>query len=153
MRYCPSERDVSAAVHSGDLNAELLAHVQSCQICDDILSVANALKNEAAAFQGAQLPHADLIWARAQQRTREQAITKATLPIRIAALCTMVVAAVSIPWLVLYLIQSPWSVPVLRSFSLLRSDWLTALSGTTTISLGGSFLAIALGSWYILRED
>jgi len=83
---CAHEADVLAAVCTGQwprrVDAELCDHVATCDICTDVVAVASALEDDAAASRHAvQLPESGAVWWRAQLRARDEALRTAVRPI------------------------------------------------------------------------
>ncbi|MGE5816048.1 MAG: hypothetical protein ACM36C_16280, partial [Acidobacteriota bacterium] len=92
---CPREQDVLDALASrrwphraGD---ELRAHVATCGICADLVTVAGALLDDESVPH--ELPPASLVWWRAQLRARVEAARAALRPIRVAQLAAVICAA------------------------------------------------------------
>ena len=152
--YCTREQKVVAAVHAGSLPDELQAHVAGCDVCAEVMLVAGMLHQEVAAASNSQPPDASLIWRRAQDSARQQALAKATAPIRIARICAAIVALITVPWLATYLSAPSWFPdlgtqhlpPITRALS-------SALTPITFLSLGISFICMLLTSWYVLRQE
>jgi hypothetical protein len=106
---CPREPEVAAASRvvgwrdtCGD---ELRTHVSGCEICRDLASVIEILReDQARAVRDAQLPLAGQIWWRAAVRARAEASHAAVRPLTlvhgIAAACGMglVAGAVRYAW-------------------------------------------------------
>jgi hypothetical protein len=101
--FCDKEQQVAAALCGSSRDAELLAHARSCQVCSEVLLVAEFLRGSAqlATHELSALPDAALIWRKAQTFARERALDRATLPIRIARIATFFVAVLAAPWLIL----------------------------------------------------
>jgi hypothetical protein len=96
---CPREREVIDAVRSGrwpvPCDRELSAHVDGCPVCEELAVVAAAFAAEAdVEWSKAEpvLPAASLVWWRAQRRARQEALRKATWPVR-AAQCVAAASA------------------------------------------------------------
>jgi len=151
-RFCEKEQVVVAALLAGALPDELLAHVSVCEVCTEVAQVSHALLHQVApAADVLRLPDASLVWKRAQALDKQQAMAKATRPIRIARICAGVAALVAVPWLAsTRLISMP-------NFShhLLTMDhtFSEALTGTSLLAAGASLILISLSSWYVLRQE
>ena len=151
-RFCEKEQVVIAALLAGALPDELLAHVSVCEVCTEVAQVSHALLHQVApAADVLRLPDASLVWKRAQALAKQQAMAKATRPIRIARICAGVAALVAVPWLAsTRLISMP-------NFShhLLTMDhtFSEALTGTSLLAAGASLILISLSSWYVLRQE
>ena len=151
-RFCEKEQVVVAALLAGALPDELLAHVSVCEVCTEVAQVSHALLYQVApAADVLRLPDASLVWKRAQALAKQQAIAKATRPIRIARICAGVATLLAVPWLVPTLLNS------MPNFSrhLLTMDhtFLEALTGTSLFAVGTSLILISLSSWYVLRQE
>jgi hypothetical protein len=151
-RFCEKEQVVVAALLAGALPDELLAHVSVCEVCTEVAQVSHALLHQVApAADVLRLPDASLVWKRAQALAKQQAIAKATRPIRIARICAGVAALVAVPWLASTLLIS------MPNFShhLLTMDhtFSEALTGTSLLAAGASLILISLSSWYVLRQE
>ena len=105
---CIHEIEITEAVTQGRWPAgcskDVQVHAETCPICQDVLQVALALKeNQAAAFHAARLPSAGLVWWRSEMRSRRDALDKATRPIRIvewaALACALAVAFALVLWI------------------------------------------------------
>jgi hypothetical protein len=94
-----------------------------------------------------------MIFRRAQQRAREDALARATLPIRITLACTVVVSMLSAPWLIAYLMRLPWELPLLRPVYFLQRNLPDAVPAGIAFGMGATLLCIALSSWFILRQE
>lgn len=150
---CDKEQAVITALQSGNVSGDLLLHIESCRVCREVLMTAEALRYESACLDKTlSPPDAGVILRRAQQRARQEALARATLPIRIALACTLVVTILSAPWLFAYLVRLSWGFPFLRS-PWLNGNWLNALSGTTAMGMVATLLCIGLSSWFVFREE
>lgn len=93
---CPHESEVLALVMSGvwpaHVNEPLGEHVSHCVVCGDIVAVAAVLTEPPRV--AAPLPHAHLIWHRAQMRARQEAARRVREPLLFAELAAGAVAAV-----------------------------------------------------------
>jgi hypothetical protein len=154
LHSCEKEQAVIAASQNGDLSGELFVHLETCPLCAEIVMTVEGLRGEAARLESSlQPPDPATILRRAQQRAREEALARATLPIHITLACTVVVSIVSAPWLVAYLMRVRWEFPLLSPVYFLQRNWLDALSRTTAIGMAATLLCIGLSSWLVLREE
>ena len=156
-QYCEQEQAVIAALQEDSLPDELLVHVGGCPVCSEVLLVTKCLlENAALANDDLRLPDASVIWRKAQARAREQALARATLPIRIVRNCAYALAILASPWLIVQISHPPaWMLSLgFRHFPRVQMDgnWLAALSGTTLLGMVATFFCIGLSSWYMLRE-
>jgi hypothetical protein len=94
---CRTEADVLQAVVEGQwpdqCDRGLLAHVEGCSTCRDLVAVAPLLREDAAAAgRAASVPSAGTVWYRAQLRMRADAEQRAVRPVHLtaalAAACT-----------------------------------------------------------------
>ena len=152
---CNKEQAVAAGLRNGLLPEELLDHIGVCPACSEVLCVAQALREDAAAVEERlQLPDPGLVWRRAREQAKARAIARATLPIRVVRICACVVAILSAPWLVSVLLRLPSWMPALdRKWFLIDSTWRSFLTQTTLLGMIGTLLCIGLSSWYMLREE
>jgi hypothetical protein len=154
LHTCEKEQAVLAALQNGNLSGELFVHLESCPLCAEIVMAVEGLRREAARLdRSLQAPDPTMILRRAQQRARDEAVARATLPIRITLACTVLVSVLSAPWLVAYLMRLRWELSGLDHFYFLQRNWPEALSGGTVVSMAATLLCIGLSSWFVLRED
>jgi hypothetical protein len=151
-RFCEKEQVVVAALLTGAVPDDLLAHVSVCEVCTEVAQVSQALLHEVAPVPDEfRPPDASLVWKRAQTLAKQQATAKATRPIRIARICAGVAALLALPWLAPTLLNS------MPNFShhLLTMDhtFSGALTGTTLLAVVASLILISLSSWYVLRQE
>jgi hypothetical protein len=91
------------------------------------------------------------VWRRAEILAKQQAIAKATRPIRIARICACVAAFVALPWLAPALLNS---MPALtRNLSTMDRTFSAVLTSTTLLGAAASLILISLSSWYVLRQE
>lgn len=153
-QICDKEQAVLGALQNGNLSGELLAHLESCPLCSEIVMTVEGLRPEAARLDSSlRSPDPAIIFRRAQQRAREEALARATLPIRITLACTVVLSILSAPWLVAYLMKLQWEFRLLRPLYILGKNLPDALSGSTVTGMVATLLCIALSSWFVLREE
>jgi hypothetical protein len=120
---CAREQDVLDAVAAGRWDAELQAHLESCEICQDVRTVLVPLSEERdAAWEESSVPPASVVWWRSQIRAREEATRAAARPIAIAqAVAVMTLIALALALL-------PLALPWIRSGVAAGADvaaWLT----------------------------
>lgn len=155
-QFCEMEPAVVAAMRSGTLNAEMLDHAAGCVSCSDVLLVTEFLRDESASLDRAlRTPDAAVIWRKARARAREEALAKATLPIRVVRVCSYALAILAAPWIVLEFWRRPAWLPDtgLKHLSAMDGNWVSALNGTIVLSLAAMFICVALSSWYVLRAE
>jgi hypothetical protein len=150
--FCEKEQVVVAALLAGALPDDLLAHVSVCKECTEIAQVSHAVLHEVApAAIVLHLPDARLVWKRAETHAKQQAIAKATRPIRIARICAGVAALLALPWLAPTLLNSMPNLS--HHLSTMDHAFSEALTGTTLLAVGASLILISLSSWYVLRQE
>jgi hypothetical protein len=178
---CKREPEILQAVRHGDASPDLVAHIRTCPACSELWLVARFLQDETlAVHEVSALPDPGLIWRKAQARAREQALAKATLPIRIMRTCAIVLAIFGMPWLISPLSHAPGWLHELGfgRFSLnqlwpnpnqgllhqnlispgwtnqtwLDQIWVGAFTGAALVGISVTLACIAVGSWYMLRE-
>ena len=153
---CPRESDVLDALASQRwpqrVETELVDHVAACQVCQDVLVVAAAMRDDRdAAWQEASLPSSGQVWWRAEMRARQEAIREASRPITVAyavaALAAFVVVAVA-AW---------FAWPVTHDFvASLASTPKSTLDSPLTLPLMlavGAFLIVAPVALYLVLSD
>jgi hypothetical protein len=153
---CAKELAVAAALRSGTLGEELLAHVSACPACSDVLLVASSLQNDGASLEAELgVPDAAVAWRKAETRAKEQAIAKATLPIRIVRVCTYVFAFVAAFRLIVELFNHPtWLTDLgISPLHVADNNSLAVLSGTTALGIAISVVFLGASSWYMLRQE
>jgi hypothetical protein len=150
--YCDKEQQVVAALCANSCDIEILTHARNCPVCSEVVLVTESLREgtELTTHELSGLPDAAVIWRRAQAAAREKALARATLPIRIARICTLVVAVLAPPWAISEIKIWLWPRPL---FSL-SWIWSSALNETVfLLLLTGTVFCIGLSSWYMLREE
>jgi len=151
--HCNQEEAITAAAHSGTLSPEQLLHAQACRVCETVLLIVTVLNAGEPMKDDSRLIDASLVWRRAQQRAREQALAKATLPIRVALAGTCLVATISLPWALSALENLFPTLASIKWMPAMDYGWLAALSGTTVLGITATLICIALSSWFVLREQ
>ena len=90
---CGREGDVAQATRSGAWSAELKSHAAQCAVCGDVALVVGALvKERSRPIAGDVVADAGLVWWRAQLQARHRATERATRPIAVVEVLTLVVA-------------------------------------------------------------
>lgn len=114
LTSCPHEAEVLELIaigrYPGQASAELVAHVASCEVCRDLVSVALAVFDlQEKTAPAIRVPDASVVWYRAQARARREALERAERPvlaIQIAALAVACVALVAWPGSLAWLTQA-----------------------------------------------
>jgi hypothetical protein len=151
---CSREQDVIDALASGRWPSrvadELRAHVASCQICDDTLTVAAPIVAEHDRFSAdAGVPSSAVMWWRAQMRAKQEAAREAARPVNVAqivgAICALAVAVAMI------VIFSPlvrgWAVNTIES---LTGDVARVGLQSALLSQGWLMPALLAGVWLVI---
>jgi hypothetical protein len=152
IRFCEKEQAVVGALHNGTLCNDLLAHVNFCEVCSEVVQISHALsQNVAAVADELRPPDASLVWRRAQAFAKQQAIAEATRPIRIARICACAAAVIALPWVGSTFMNS---IPTFaHQVGVVDRILAEALTGTTLLAAGASLVLISLSSWYVLRQE
>ena len=149
---CVHEADVLDAIASrrwpDRVPEDLRAHVHTCEICSDVLAVADLLaaEHDTAFAEAGLLPTSQVVWFRAQARARAEAARQAARPIAVMQALGFACAAAVMSGLIGIVAMWVWT----------RTDWLTALpAAATLVPLDSMGLAVrgillAVGLWLIL---
>jgi hypothetical protein len=128
---------------------DLRAHITSCAICSDVLTVALAIHDERELeYREAQVPSAGLVWWRAELRARQEAIQTVSRPITLV----QAFGAASATGAAVALLSRAW--PWLRS--LFTFSDLAAISSSQwgiVIACALAFLVIAPLAMYLVLSD
>jgi hypothetical protein len=97
MIECQREAEVLDALASarwpGRVGAELTSHVSSCEICQDVIAVATAMREDHdTAYQEANVPSSGQMWWRSEMRARQAAVREAGRPVAVAQGVAVVLA-------------------------------------------------------------
>jgi hypothetical protein len=103
---CQREGDVLDALASARwphrAGEELIQHVASCEICQDVITVASAIQSDHdVAYREANVPSSGQMWWRAEMRARQDAIREASRPVAVAqgvAVVLALVVAIAAAW-------------------------------------------------------
>lgn len=125
---CEREREVAAAVRTGEWPEELRAHWAGCEECAEAALVAEFLR-EAAATADRQVPEAGLVWFKSQLRARREAAARAARPLEMAERAAAVVAVIC------GVVAAAW---------LSRTGTLAAMVGVAAVFLMGAAAGGAL---------
>jgi hypothetical protein len=151
---CDREQEVVGALHSGALGPELLRHVAACSVCSDVVAVTKFLQAEAIFASELPLPDANFIWRKAQLRSRREALTSATRPIRVFTNLAYVASAVAALWLVVGVAGLPGRLADLGDYRApvmhLSNGYLL---GMTLLGGAGTLLGAFFGSSYLLLSN
>jgi hypothetical protein len=161
-RYdCPYEQDVLDALTSRRWPARcddgMRHHVASCTVCADLVEVACALLDESDGERTAPVvPHASMVWWRAQLRAREDAARAAARPLHAAL--QVAVACVAAAALFGLIASAPaiWSwVPDVRVWVPDVRSWVPAVDAgaageAVLAALANRGVQLAAAAWLVL---
>lgn len=142
---CEREAEAVRSLRTGSLPAELRDHVLSCVACEEARSAARVMLETASLFRvEAGLPAAGLVWSRAQARKREIDLKRATRPLMVMRVLSVIYVALCAGWA----LHSFW-----RSVSMEVESGLNAFrEGTVGFGAAIALMAIAAGAWYLLYD-
>ena len=105
---CEREQQVVEAMRNGGWTSSLRAHVHDCALCTQTESIAVALQENAAKLERQlDLPPAAMIWRRAENRRRVEALQRATRrPFLIVGVLSTLYSVVFLLWGLFQLPQS-----------------------------------------------
>ena len=152
-RWCEREADVVRSLRAGSLPVELREHVLSCVVCAEARSAAEVMLQTASLLRVEDgVPAAGVVWSRAQARKREMDLKRATRPLIVMRVLSVVYMVLCAGWAV----HSFWRPVVMELASGLNgglNGWLNAFrSGTVGLGAAIALLAIAIGAWYLLYD-
>ena len=94
------------------------------------------------------MPAAGVVWSRAQARKREMDLKRATRPLIVMRVLSVVYVVLCAGWAV----HSFWR-PVVMDLASGLNGWVNAFrSGTVGLGAAIALLAIAVGAWYLLYD-
>ena len=152
---CTREEDVLDALSArrwpDRCDADLRAHVASCDICADLVDVATALLDDhEVAWRDARVPPSGVVWWRAQLRAREDAARAAARPL---AFIQGVAASVAV-WLVVALVRAvppaylstwrAWVTELVPDITVRMPD-MARVAGAVPLSI-----LVLLAAWLVL---
>ena len=143
-RVCPSEDAVLAAALdvSRAMPDDLVAHLEGCDGCRDLHTIASTLHDDhAVALAEAHVPSAGQVWWRAELRARQEATALAARPITVA---TGIAAAAVIGLLASLTGVLAWWV----QDSPIKSTAMEAVASLLVGSAWGEFTGLRLGIWF-----
>jgi len=91
LKPCVRERELAAAIHQGQWpiarDAKLLAHIEECPYCTDLVLIAEALRDfRNEAIEAAPVASPGLLWWRAKLVRRNRALERMGKPISFTGL-------------------------------------------------------------------
>lgn len=143
MIECQREAEVLDALASARwpsrVDAELTSHVSSCAICQDVIAVAKAMREDHdSAYQEANVPSSGQMWWRSEMRARQDAVREAGRPVAVAqgvaAVLALAIAGVAV-W---------FAWPTVRDF------FVPAASAAQTMSPMVLPLLVAMGALLVV---
>jgi hypothetical protein len=146
---CLREPDVIDAVVSARwpdrVDAELAAHVQTCEVCRDLATVVQAMRRDHDdVWKEANVPSSGQVWWRAELRARHEAIRAASQPITVA----QSVAATLVLGVALLFGLWGWGT-VLQSVQVLWTTWYVPL----LVGLGALVLLVTPILYLVLSDE
>jgi hypothetical protein len=142
--WCEREGDVVRSLRTGTLSFELRDHVLSCVVCTEALGAAQVM--QAASLLGVEdgLPSAGLVWSRAQAQKKEIAVKRATRPLIVMRVLSVVYVALCATWFLHYLWRS--------DFVELLSGWSVLGDKTACFAVAIAVLAVVIAAGYLLHD-
>jgi hypothetical protein len=143
--WCEREAEVVRSLRRGSMPSELRDHVLSCVVCAEARSAAQVMlpiASQLCVDDG--VPPAGLVWSRARARRREIGLKRATRPLMVMRILSVVYVLMCGGWALRFL----W-----RSVSMeLGSGWDAFRGVTVGVGAGIALVAIAMGVWYLLYD-
>lgn len=151
---CAREPEIVDGLRSGDLSGEQRSHIANCPTCSEIEMVVSFLGRQADALNAFVIPDGALVWRRAHRRFEEQAVERATRPIRWVRWAGYVLGLAAVVWLLFGNAERlSWATAFL-SFSIQVAHRQSELAtGALVAGLSGTLLCLVLGSCYLIWED
>ncbi len=165
---CLREADVLDAIVSrrwpDRADDDLRVHVATCEVCADVAMVASAIghDHEAAWSEAVAVPHADVVWFRAQARARAEASRAAARPIAVmqglgfacaTAMISLLIGVVAFwVWTRADRLQSVAVLPSFPAFDLVAFDAMNLAIRGTLIAVG-LWLVLAPVAVYLVASD
>jgi hypothetical protein len=145
--WCEQEAEVVRSLRMDSFPAELRDHVAKCVVCAEVRSAAGVMLQTASRLQVEdEVPAAGLVWSRALARRREIGLKRATRPLKVMRVLSVVYVVLGAMWA----LRSFW-----RSVSLeLRSGWDALEAGAVGFGAAMTLVAVAMaiGAWYLLYD-
>jgi hypothetical protein len=145
-RWCEREGDVVRSLRTGLPSSELRDHVLSCVVCAEARSAARVMLQTASLLRVEDgLPAAGLVWSRAQARKREMDLKRATRPLIVMRILSVVYLVVCAGWALHYLWRS--------GFMELPAGWNVLGNETACFAVAPAVLAIVIAAGYLLHDS
>lgn len=143
--WCEREPEVVRSLRMGSISSELRDHVLGCVVCAEARRAAQVMLPIASQLcVNDGVPPADLVWSRAQARRREIGLKRATRPLMVMRILSIVYLVVCAGWALHFL----WgSVSMELGFG-----WDAFRGVTVGVGAGVALVAIAIGAWYLLYD-
>jgi hypothetical protein len=147
--WCEREAEVVRSLRMDSFPAELRDHIVKCVVCAEARSAAGVMLQAASQLRVEdEVPAAGLVWSRAQARRREIGLKRATHPLMVMRVLSVVYVVVCAGWAV----RLFW-----RSVSMdLRSGWDAFEGGAVgfgaAMAIVAVAMAMAMGAWYLLYD-
>lgn len=164
---CPREQEVLLAardrVWSDVRDAELTTHIEQCEICRDLVTIASLAREQYVEMhREAQVPSAGQVWWRAAVRARAEAAEAATRPMTwihgVAAACAVGLAAVAIgaawPSVSQAFQEGTWWLSAVQvDLSSVTAAAAAIVRPSIPLLLAGTFLVLAPIALYFALSD
>lgn len=153
MRGCAYASEAARAARTGFWPEALRQHAETCSVCRETRTVAEALLQESARMQAVSpAPDASQVWVEARRRARLHLRHRALFWFRALRAIALIYIPAFLIWAVAHRAApdySAWSPS-------LRIDLTPLLTGPAeTFAISGAALAalcITMGCWYLVRE-
>ncbi len=157
-QYCEFEPKAVATACGGARDQAILDHARNCQVCSEVLSVARLLgaAKQLSVQEENGVPDASAVWRQARALARDQALRRATRPIRTARIAACAVGASVMPLLIL---KPRWVWPYAPDLwrgnvASAYQPWLAGSSASLLLlTVGAAILLIGMSAWYMIREE
>ena len=157
---CEREIEVVEALMDGrwpdGCESTLVAHVQTCALCAEVLAVAGAVRNQhQSAMQEAELPPSGLVWWRAQRRARQEALETAQRAITTVQAASVSIAAV-IALTVIGFTRETWTGWLHRisdGFYFGSISLAPATLGLLFVGIAATALLAPVALWFAVSRD
>jgi hypothetical protein len=143
---CERESDTVKALRTGLVSSELQSHIARCRMCTETEAAARVVLATAASLRvedGAS--RAGLIWRRAEARKKEIALERATRPLLVMRILSVVYVVLAGAWFLRYVWRSS-SARLLPEWNVMGSE-IAAMAALIALA------AIAIGALYMLNDS
>lgn len=145
---CDREAEITGALRSGTLSAELVKHAASCTICADTLAVSQFLLADKSV--DSVLPDSDFLWWKAQLASKQMAVERATQSIALVRKVSYLGIAAAGLWLLFERGYPESAIAALSKHEILPAS---PLSQSALFMGVGALVFTLLGSLYLARPE